>query len=296
MSDIITGGYGSRVSMSGMDLLCSSFSAGIRTNLIRSSAMYGGKKSSAVSAPHGHDFRDASLSISFPVTRDYLNSLLKIFKDRTDPFKVVCSMPGDKSAMLFRRCLMESLTLSCSRGSLLEASCSLFTMRDQLDSSSVGGFSSGRGDPELSGYEMDWSKPSKLTNVIPYWMTKMKSSEHSFRALSWSFAISHEIVRKSYCSGLSTKTEDAPYPTEIFVGPMSVTGEVEYFIGNESTVYSTFNMDGGKNEKMSLYIGSTKFAEFGRVHVLNQSPVIDASSPYSVNCSYESFSIDKLGD
>ena len=296
MSTIITGGYGSRVTFSGMDILCSSFSASIKPVLIRSSAMYGGKKESAVGTPHGHDYREASLSLNFPVTRKILSAVLKKFNDRTYPFRVVCLMPGDKNGITFTRCIFESLTLSCSRDSLVEASCSLFTTADQLDSSAVGGMSSDNGDPSLVEYTMDWSKPSNNTNVIPYWMTRLKCSKHDYNALSWSFTVSQEVVKKSYCSGLSANTDMPPYPDRIFVGPMGVAGDVEYFVGNASTKYTTFNMDGGLNERMSLYIGETRFAEFGKVHVTSQAPTVDASLPYSVSCSFEAYSIVSLGD
>lgn len=280
MATVIYAGYGVKVNVFNNDVVASSISVSATQNYITSESSYNGSANVSttvtdgdpVKSPHFKDFSELSVSIDFYLNTSVLSGIVNAVKNRNTSYSITIKINGQD--VTINDCFWESIAINCAKDDAATCSVSFWTLASNLSGNfGTTNGENGSGSISLSGLAL-----------IPYWATSASCSDYAGDGcLSWGVEFSQEVIRKVMCEHLDTYSG----PNTVIIGNLSVSGQIEILIA-KSTV--SYGIGFSNNSSVSYSFGGHNI-ECSNLVVTGFDPVMDSGSPYSLQISFDSFSL-----
>ena len=279
MATVIYAGFGVKVNVFDNDVVASSISVSATQNYITSESSYGGAANvgttatgDPVKSPHFKDFSELSVSIDFYLNTSVLTGIVNAVKNRNTSYSITININGQ--SVTISDCFWESIAINCAKDDAVTCSVSFWTLASNLSGNfGTTNGENGSGSVSLSGLAL-----------IPYWATSATCSDYSGNGcLSWGVEFSQEVRRKVKCEHLVTYSG----PNTVVIGNLSVSGQIEVLIANSTVSYGTGFSDASS---VSYSFGGHN-VNCSNLVVTGFDPVMDSGSPYSLQISFDSFSL-----
>jgi len=273
----IQSGFSTEVKFDNSTILCDAYGISEATSVIESSGAYGADlngENRAIGNPYVLNYGAVAGTLSFYPNLTIANKLIDWVKTR-DENKEIQLKTGNSSFINYEECYFSSISFSADENNFLNTDVNVSMVRGAFGDGTIGGL----------GDKVQGAIP--YTNMVPFYNTAVSLSDD---VINWNVTFSQPLSLKTFCSGKSMSTDEAPVPDYVMIGPLSIDVSLSILVAKNKAQLSNLLLD--YEDGATFKVNGSNFIELEKLVTKNMNPqVADSGNYFLYTMDYNAFKL-----